>query len=95
MQPLVDAAVADQLFVRSEFRDASLIEDHDLVGAPDCRQAVRDYDYGAIADQGLKRALHQDFRFAIQMRRSFVQNQDWGILEQSPRDGQPLPLPAA
>ena len=39
--------------------------------------------------------LHQHLRFRVQMRRGFVQNQDRRVLQQRPRDRQPLPLAAA
>src|SRR5437762_1393707 len=38
----VDAAPRQQLLVRPDFRDLAGIEDHDLVGAADGREAVRD-----------------------------------------------------
>ncbi len=95
MEPLVDAAVVDQFFVRSNLRDTAPIHHHDFVGPPDGGKAVRDHDHGAVAHQRLERGLHQDLRFGVQVRRGFVQNQDGRILEERPRDGQPLPLTSA
>ena len=42
-----------------------------------------------------QRLLHQHFRFGIQVRGSFVQNQDRRILQQRAGDGDALPLAAA
>ena len=95
VEPLIDAAVVDQFLVRSNLRDAAPIHHHDFVRPPDSGEPVRDHDHGAIAHQRLERLLHQNLRFRIQMRRGFVQNQDGRVLEQRPRDGQPLPLSSA
>ena len=42
-----------------------------------------------------QRALHQHFRFGIQVRSGFVQNQDGRVLQQRAGDGDALPLAAA
>ncbi len=95
MQPLVNAAVADQFLMRAGLGNPAAIEYHNFVGAPDSGEPVRDHDHRAVAHQGLERPLHQHFRFGVQMRSSFVQDQDRRVLEQCPRDGQTLSLAAA
>ena len=75
--------------------DAALVEHHDLVGAADGGQPVRDHDHGAVLHQVGQRLLHQHFRFGVEMRGGFVQNQDGRVLEQGAGDGDALPLAAA
>ena len=76
VQPLVDAAVADQLLVRADLADVPLLEDDDLVGAADGGKAVGDHDHGAVLHEIGKRPLYQHFGFGVQMRRGFVQDQN-------------------
>src|SRR6478735_10774140 len=49
VQPAVDAALADQAAVRAALHDASLVDDHDLVGVLGGGHAVRDGDRRAAA----------------------------------------------
>ena len=72
-----------------------LFQHHDLVGAADGGEPVRDHDHGAVLHQVGQRLLHQQLGFGIQVRGGFVQDQDGGVLQQRAGDGDTLPLAAA
>ena len=72
--------------------DSAFIHDHDGVGVFDRGQPVRDDQRGAAAHDLVESGLDVAFRFAVQGRSRFVENQDRGILQKRPRDGHTLPL---
>ena len=53
---------------------------------------MSDDNYRPILDQAVNGILHPFFRFTVQGRGRFVENQDRWILQQGPGDGQPLAL---
>jgi hypothetical protein len=59
MKPLIDTAVVNEIIVRADFANPAAIEHHNLVGSPDRRQPVRDYDNSAVFNQIIQRALYQ------------------------------------
>jgi hypothetical protein len=59
-------------------RDAAVLHDEDLVRAADGRQAVGDDDRRAAAQQPVERALDQDLRRPVDVRRRLVEDQDRG-----------------
>ena len=75
--------MSEQLFVRPLFTNAALLQNHDLVGAADRRQPVRDHNHRAMLHQVRQRLLHQHFRLGIEVRRRLIQNQDGRVLEQA------------
>ena len=85
----------DQFLVRADLADAPFFQHHDLVGAADGGEPVRDHDHGAVRHQIGQRPLHQHFGFGIEVRGGLVQNQDGRVLEQRAGDGDALPLAAA
>ena len=95
MQALVYPAVIHQLLVCAGFADGAAIENHNLVGASDGREAVRNHDYGTVRHQIRQCPLHQHFGFGVQMRGGFVQDQDGCIFEQCAGYGDALPLAPA
>ncbi len=90
----VQAARREQVLVRAAFPDPALVDDEDLVRFPDGGQPVRDDQGRPAAQRGLERRLHRRLRFGVQMRGRLVQHHHGRRLEQQPRDGQPLLLPA-
>ena len=74
--------------------ELALVEDERLVGSGDRGQTVRDHDHGAPARQAVEGCLQRDFVLRIGVRRGFVQDHDRGVLQERPRNGQPLALAA-
>ena len=70
--------------------DAPLVDDHDLIGIGDRRQAMRDDDGGAIGEGIGQRLLHQRFVLAVEMARGFVEHDDGRILDQHAGNGETL-----
>src|SRR4029079_3465512 len=75
----VAAAERDQLLGRAALDDLSVLEDQDLIGAPDRRQAVRDDEGGAAAAQRLEAVLDHRFALAVETRGRLVETPDAGI----------------
>ena len=86
----VEAARRAQLVVAPALDDATLVDDHDLIGVDDRRQAVRDDDGGAIGEGVGQRPLHQRLVFAVEVTRGFVEHDDGGIFDQHAGDREPL-----
>ena len=55
---------------------------------------MRNDDCRTTLDQVLERLLDQRFRLRIQRGGRFVQDQNRGVIQESPSDGDPLALPA-
>ena len=72
----------------------AVLDDGDLVGAGDGRQPVR-HDHRCPPDHHpVQSLLHDALRLRVQRARRLVQEQHLGVLEDRPRDGDPLLLPA-
>ena len=74
--------------------DAPLFHHGDQIRVLHGGQAMRDDDGGAALHHFVQGRLHMALRHRVERRRGFVENQDRRILQQRPRDGDPLPLPA-
>jgi hypothetical protein len=53
---------------------------------------VRDDEGGAIGNQGFERAVYRGLRIGIELSRFFVEDDDGRLLDQCPRDRDPLAL---
>ena len=71
-----------------------VVEHADHVGVADRRQPVGDHDGRAVGQRGVERGLHRGLVLVVQAARGLVEDDDGGILEEQPGDGQPLLLPA-
>ncbi len=81
-----------QFVVGADFDDFSLFDYDDLVGFRDRAQPMGDHDRGPVLQQFSQRRLNQSFTFAVQVAGRFVQDQDFWIGQDRPRDGNSLPL---
>src|SRR5437899_4620636 len=63
------AVLTEQLALRAALNDAAVLDDEDLVGAADRRQAVRDDDRRAAVEQAVERPLDQDLRGPVDVGR--------------------------
>src|SRR5947199_3962722 len=90
----VEAAAGHKFGVTALVDDAALIHHHNALEPLDCGEAVCDHNGGAPCHEILEAALHQSFVFGIQRRSRFVQQKEWRVAQDGPRNRQPLPLPA-
>ncbi len=61
--------------MRAPFHDLALVEDNNLIGMLHGRQAVRDHNTSTVLHQVVDRILHNTFRFGIEERSGFIQDQ--------------------
>ena len=80
--------------MRALFDDAPGVHDHQPVHARDRTQAVGDGDHGLALHQGDQLLLDCRFDLAVQRRGCLVEDQNRRILEQHPRQRDPLALTA-
>src|SRR5690349_16130411 len=77
------------------FANLSILQHKDLVGAPNGCQTMRDDKGGPPHHQIGEGFLHVKFGFGVKFRSGFIENKDRRVFQNSPRDGDPLALPAA
>ena len=94
VQLLVVAAQGEKLFVRAAFDDFSFVEDADFVGVLDGAQTVCDGDGRAGLHQSFERFLHETFRFGVEGRGRFVEDEDGRVFEDGASDADALALSA-
>src|SRR5918998_2765838 len=95
VEPGVEAAGGDQLLVRAALGDAAVFYDQDLIHAPDQPELVG-YDEGRPPiGQGAPALLDGGGGLGVETRLGLVQDQDRGVPQHRPRDGDALPLPPA
>src|SRR5687768_935799 len=88
----ISAVRREQLVVAAAFDDLPRLEHENLVGAPDCREAMRDDERRPPTAKRVQPVLDERLAFAVEARRRFVENQHARIRENSPRDGHTLAL---
>ena len=74
------------------FDNLTVLQDHNLVCIGDGAHAVGDDDDGLVLDQAGKRLLDKGFVLNIQRSGGLVHQDDGGILQEGPGDGDPLTL---
>src|SRR5215468_4616723 len=90
----VAAVDRQQLFVRAAFDYFAALEDQNLIGAADGREAVGDDEGRAPAPQRSQALLNHRLALAVQARRGFVEDQDFRIRQKRAGDSDALPLAA-
>jgi hypothetical protein len=91
-QPLVDTAPHEQRAMGTALDDSTTLEDDDLVGTNDRRQAVSDDDGGSTLHQLRDGVANGGLRGCVEVRRRLVEYEDARVGQQSPSDGDALPL---
>src|SRR6476619_1165862 len=89
-QPRVFPTKRKQLLVGSALDDTAVIKHENLVCAHDSGKPVRDYDGSTVEHQSLQRFLDESLRRGVHARSRFIQNQNWRILQECPRNRKPL-----
>src|SRR5215467_11183233 len=77
----------------SALYDTAAIKHENLVCVHDSGKPVRDYDASTVEHQSLQRFLDESLRTHVHARRRFIQNQNWRILQECPRNRKPLLSP--
>lgn len=73
---------------------SSAVQHQDLVGAADGFQPVGDHENGLVTGQGLNGLLQPVLVFRVHVGGGLVQNDDGGVLQPGPGNGDALPLTA-
>src|SRR6476660_8302630 len=89
-QPCVFPTKREQLLVSSALDDTAVIKHENLVCVDDSGKQVRDYDGSTVEHQSLQRFPDESLRRHVHARRRFIQNQNWRILQECPRNRKPL-----
>src|SRR5688572_19683715 len=80
--------------MRAALHNASAFHYQNLIRAPNRREAVRDHKSRAALHQISETLLDSSFRFRVEARRGFIENQDPRIGQDRARDRNALALAA-
>src|ERR1700683_18970 len=94
MQLSVQAALRQQLRVRTALGDPAGIEYDDPIGLLDGRESVGNDEGRAVTHQLRKSRLDVTLGLAVEGGSGFIENEDRCVLEQCPRNGDALALAA-
>src|SRR5262249_1667965 len=90
----VGAVVQDQLVRRSILLDSSFAHHDNTIGAAQSRESMSNGNDSSSAHQANQRLADRFLGLDVKRRGSFVQQQDWCVLEKRTRDRDALPLAA-
>ena len=93
-QPLIEAAVRHELFVRALFDDLPLIQDDHPICPSNRAQPMRDHQGRPAHHQALERLLNELLRGDIEGACRLVEHQHTWVLQERTRNRNPLLLPA-
>ena len=91
-QVAVQAVGTHQFVVSSQLDDVTLVEDEDDVGCPHRREAVRN-EITMRSSHSVWRRSKRSASARGSRRRRLVHDDDRGVVEEGPGDGEALPLP--
>ena len=80
----------NEAFMGAAFDDFPVAHDKDLVRLANRAQAVSDDEAGSVGHQPLERFLDKLLSGSIDAGRRLIQNQDWRVFQQRPRDAHAL-----
>lgn len=80
----------NEVIVRTVLDNAAFFQYNNGIGSADGREAMRDYENGAILHEVLKGFLYFALRDSVNAGGGFVQNYKWRILQEDAGDGQAL-----
>src|SRR5216684_4352290 len=82
----------EQFLVSAALDNLTAFQYQDLIGTSNRRKPMRDHERRAPASKLTQSVLNQGFTFAVQAGSCLVKNQQFGIGENGPRDGDALSL---
>src|SRR4051812_11743197 len=93
-QALIQLTRLQQLMMRALRDNLSRIHHENAIGVADAREPVRDHERRAALSQVGQRAEDCLLRERVERRGGLVEDQDRRVLQERPRDADPLPLAA-
>ena len=93
-EPREQPLLGHQLSMAAAFDNAAFIERKDHVGVGDGRQTVGDNQGGSADHQTGQGVLNLPLGLAVEGAGRLIQQQEWRVLENGPRDGDALALAA-
>src|SRR6266849_6219653 len=84
----------EQFLVSTALDNLTAFQHQDLIGTANRGQPVRDHERRAPASQLTQSVLNQGFTFTVQAGSCFIKDQQFGVGENGPRDGDALSLSA-
>src|SRR5450755_3836539 len=86
IETVINSAQREKLLMRSLFTQATLVEDKDAMRMLNRAQPVRDHDGGAALKQPVEGFADQELGLGVHAGGSFIENQKFWIVGQSPRE---------
>src|SRR5579883_1628200 len=86
----IDAALRQERCVIAPLDNAAIVENEDLVGVDDGREAMGDDERGAVRGNLVEARLDLALGLSVECRGRLVENEDARSLEDDPRDGDAL-----
>ena len=93
-QPGIESVLPDKLVVSPLFHNFSVLQNENLLCAPDGFQAVGNHHNRAFSGDFIQCPLHHGLVIGVQRSCGFVQQQDGHILQKGPGQRNALALPA-
>lgn len=92
VEPEIDATLREQFLVRALFTQTALVKDQNTIRVLDRAQAVGDHESGATRQQPSQSFANLQFRFRIDARCGFIEDQELRIVREGPGETDQLPL---
>ena len=92
IQLVIFTLLRDQIIMRTSLDDPPLLQDHDAVRIPDCRQSVGNDERCPALHQLIHTVLHDPLCTGVNGRGRLIQNKDRWIRDCSSRDCEQLSL---
>ena len=92
VEGVINASLAQELFVCPHFCNLPCLDDHNHIGIVDGGETVSNDDAGPALPGLVQSLLHYLLTLSVQSRGGLVQEEDLGVPHQSPRYRNPLLL---
>src|SRR5690606_4134858 len=94
IQLIIPPRVGNQFLVGAAFLDVALLDHEDLVGLADGAEAMGYDECGSAFHERGQALLDEGFAFCVEIGSGLIEDEDAGICENGPGDGNALPLAA-
>src|SRR5437868_4439924 len=78
--------------MRAFFDDLAALDNDEFVGIAHRRETMGDYEGGLACPQPFQRFDQHQVGLGIESAGRLVEDENWGVFEERPGDGEPLPL---
>src|SRR5450755_481298 len=90
----VSPVLLEQFFMSAALDNLTAFQHQDLIGTSNRRKPMRDHERRAPASQLTQSVLNHGFTFAVQAGSCLIKDQQFGVGENGPCDGDALSLSA-